>query len=171
MITDRISLNLSLKYLRQFHQNEGAVIDVLFSYKDQLHNINKSIKFPDMETLEFFVAKYAPLSAFIDVDCIATYLYELRAFSIIKNETDKNFIYYDNGKYVTLSSNINKFSLNSLNVEYTPVLEEVKHAFLGLKINEYILNQETYIDCGYIETHSPGAIEELKTLYNKYKLI
>lgn len=170
MIVDRISLNLALKYLRQFQQNEGHVIDILFAYRDQQHNLTKTIKFPNVETLEFFVNKYAPLSEFTDVDCRLTYLYELRTFTVIKNETDKNFIYYDN-QYITLSNNINKFSLTGLNNEYSTLLFEVKHAFLGLKINEYILNQETYVDCGYIETHLPGAIEELKTLYNKYKQI
>lgn len=168
MLVDRISLNLALKYLKQFQQNEGQVVDILFAYKDQLHNLTKTVKFPDIETLELFVNKYAPLSAFIDVDCMLTYLYEIRTFTVIKNGTDKNLIYYD-VQYKTLSNNINGFSLTGLNTTYITTIREVKHAFLGLKINEYILNQDTYVDCGYIETHAPGAIEELKTLYNKYK--
>lgn len=171
MIADRISLNLSLKYLRQFNQNEGHVIDICYIYRDQLNNTAKSIRFPDIETLEVFISTYAPLSEFQDLDCTSTYFYELAKFAVVKNETDKNIIYYDNGTYVTLSGNINKFSLDSLNTMYLPILLEAKQAFLGLKINEYILDQDGYIDCGYIETHMPGAVEELKTLYNKYKQI
>lgn len=170
MIVDRISLNLAVKYLTQFQQNEGPVIDILFAYKDQLNKLTKTIKFPDMETLVVFVAKYAPLVEFTSIDCTPTHLYELRSFTVIKNNTDKNYIYQD-GQYITLSNNINKFSLTGLNTTYTESINEIKGVFLGLKINEYILNQTTYIDCGYIEEHAPGTIEKLKTIYNKYKQI
>jgi hypothetical protein len=171
MITDRISLNIALKYLKQFHQNEGPVIDILFSYKDQLRSTTRTVKFPNIETLEIFVAKYAPLTTFQDIDCMVTYLYELRSFCVLKNGTDKNLIYNDSNTFITRSSNINAISLTSLNANYLPILLEVTNAFIGIKINEYILDQAGYIDCGYIETHDPAAIEELKTLYNKYKQI
>jgi hypothetical protein len=171
MITDRISLNIALKYLKQFHQNEGPVIDILFSYKDQLRSTTRTIKFPNIETLEIFVTKYAPLTAFQDIDCRVSYLYELRTFCVLKNGTDKNLIYNDSINFVSRSKNINGISLINLNANYLTTLQEIINAFTGIKINEYILEQEGYIDCGYIETHDPAAIEELKTLYNKYKQI
>lgn len=173
MITDRISLNVALKYLDQFQQNEGDVTNILFSYRDQVTNVAKSVKFPDILSIRVFLEKYAPVVTFQDVDCRVTYLYELKSFTVTSNNTDKNkiYFYYDLNNFVTSSTNINGISLIGLNDGYIATMDEVKHAFLGIKINEYILNQLQYIDCGYIEIHYPEAIEELKTLYNKYKQI
>ena len=171
MITDRISLNIALKYLNQFQQNEGDVTNILFSYKDQVTNASKNIKFPDILSIRIFLEKYAPVVTFQDMECKVTYLYELKSFTVIKNGTDKNKVYYNVNKFITSSKNINEISLNAINEGYAKSLDEVKDAFLGIKINEYILNQLQYIECGYIEIHHPEAIEKLKTLYNKYKQI
>lgn len=171
MIVDRISLNIALKYLNQFQQNEGEVIDILFTYRDQVNPFTKTMKFDNMETLISFVDRYAPLVAFQDIDCQVTYLYQIQSFSIIKNGTDKNKVYYNINNFTTSSTNINQISLIGLNDGYLPDIAEATHAFVGIKINEYILNQLDYIDCGYIEIHYPEAILELETLYNKYKQI
>ncbi len=62
MITDRISLNIALTYLNQFEQNEGRVIDMLFSFRN---NVNSGVKsapaFADLDVLKAFINKYAPL--------------------------------------------------------------------------------------------------------------
>ncbi len=171
MVVDRISLNIALKYLKQFNANEGNVIDILFAYKDHVHNIIKTITFPDSETLETFILTYAPLTAFESIDCRLTYLYELRMFSVIKNGTSGNLIYNHGGLFTTKSNNINNISINNLNNEYLVALNEINFSFGGIKLNEYILDQNGYVDCGYIQTHAPDAIEELKLLYNKYKQI
>jgi len=176
MITDRISLNIALKYLDQFQQNEGEVIDILFSYRDQVTKSSKSIKFPSILSIHIFLEKYAPIVTFQDIDCRVTYLYELRSFSVLKNGTNKNKIYdntivYDVNNFTTSSTNTNNVSIVNLNKGYTNAINDVKHAFLGIAINEYILNQLQYIECGYIEIYYPEAIEELQKLYNKYKQI
>lgn len=171
MITDRISLNIALKYLDQFQQNEGDVIDILFSYKDQLSGFSKSVKFPNILSIQIFLEKYAPLTTFKDEECRVTYLYELKAFSVVKQGTNKNKIYfnYNLNLFTTLNTNTNNISISNLNAGYVNSLNEIKYAFLGIKIDEYILNQLDYIECGYIEIHNPAAIELLKKLYNKYK--
>lgn len=171
MVVDRISLNIALKYLNQFQQNEGDVIDILFTYRDQVNPLTKTIKFDNVETLRSFVDRYAPLIEFKHVDCQVTYLYQIQSFSVLKNGTDKNKVYYNINEFITNSTNINQISLNGLNNEYLPIIDEITYVFIGIKINEYILNQLEYIDCEYIEIHYPEAILELETLYNKYKQI
>lgn len=171
MVVDRISLNIALKYLRQFSANEGNVIDILFAYKDHVRSVTKTINFPTLEVLETFIATYAPLTAFESIDCKLTNLYELKMFSVVKNETTRNLIYNQEGFFTTKSANINSISVSNLNDSYLVTLNEIKNAFSGIKLDEYILDQAGYIDCGYIQTHAPEAIEELKLLYNKYKQI
>ena len=171
MVVDRISLNIAAKYLKQFNANEGHVIDILFAYKDHVRSVTKTINFPTIEVLDAFIATYAPLVAFESIDCKLTNLYELKMFSVVKNETTKNLIYNQEGFFMTKSANINNISVLNLNEGYLVTLNEIKNAFNGIKLDEYILDQAGYIDCGYIQTYAPEAIEELKLLYNKYKQI
>jgi len=169
MITDRLSLNIALKYLKQFRENEGPIEDILFSYKDQLLPKRKTIKFPDIETLEAFINRYARLSDFNKIDCSPSHLYTIKGFKLSKNNTGKNMVYYGDDEYVTLSKNINKITVLNFNKGYGNIMEELKDAFNSIKLSEYILNQEFYIDCGYISTTNPEALEQLEQLYNKYK--
>jgi len=169
MITDRISLNAALKYLDQFEQNEGNIIDVLFSVRNNTSSVSTTTTFNNLSVLRAFIDKYTPLKAFEDVDCSPLLLFELKKFSIIKNATDKNFIYVDDSIFITKSNNINQFSLESFNRDYGRDITEIKSVFSSIKINEYILNQLEYVKCGYLEIHTEESMESLKKLYNKYK--
>lgn len=169
MITDRISLNAALKYLDQFEQNEGRLLDILFSVRDNILSVSKSVTFNDLYFLKAFINKYAPDTTFANSDCSPLLLFELKKFSVVKNETAKNFIYSDNSTFITNSNNINTFSLETFNNGYGKDIAEIKSVFDSIKIDEYILNQLEYIECGYIEIHTEESMENLKNLYNKYK--
>ena len=170
MITDRISLNIALKYLNQFEQNEGKVIDVLFSYRNNVTVGTKSApSFQDLDVLMAFINKYAPLQSIEHADCSPLLLFELKKFTILKNGTDKNLVYFDETKFVSKSTNIDTFSIESLNRDYLSSMSEVKIAFDDVFLDEYILNQLDYIECGWLEMHTEVSMERLIKLYNKYK--
>lgn len=46
---------------------------------------------------------------------------------------------------------------------------EVRSAFNDVFLDEYILNQLDYIECGWLELHTEVSMEKLTKLYNKYK--
>jgi hypothetical protein len=158
MITDRISLNAAVKYLDQFEQNEGKIVDILFSVRDNMLNVSKSVTFNDLYFLKAFINKYAPPTTFEDADCSPFLLFELKKFSVVKNGTAKNLIYTDESSFITRSNNIGQFSLETFNREYGNDWAEIKSVFNGIEIDEYILNQVEYIDCGYIEIHTASAV-------------
>lgn len=170
MITDRISLNIALKYLNQFEQNEGKVIDVLFSYRNNVSSgVKSSPAFSDLDVLRAFINKYAPFQSIENADCSPLLLFELKKFTILKNRTDKNLVYNDGTKFVSKSTNIDIFSIESLNRDYTVSMDEARSAFNDVLISEYILNQLDYIECGWLEMHTEVSMEKLTKLYNKYK--
>jgi len=169
MITDRISLNIALKHLNQFEQNEGTVVDILFTRRVHDRLTSESVKFDNIETLRAFIAKYAPIITFRDSDCMSLSHFELKMFTVLKNNTDKNLIYFDGDNFKSKAKNITPAVIENLNRGYISESSVSLNAFKGIMINEYILSQEEYIDCGYIEIHFPEAMERLKQLYNKYK--
>jgi hypothetical protein len=95
--------------------------------------------------------------------------YQLKMLTVLKNNTDKNLVSFDGVQYKTKAKNITPAVLENLNNSYLKTHGEVYSVFKDIMINEYILIQEEYIDCGYIEIHFPEAMERLKQLYNKYK--
>lgn len=169
MITDRISLNIALKHLDQFEQNDGEVIDILFSMRRNDKDVSKTVKFNNIYTLKSFIERYTPEIKFSDADCMALGLFELKSFSLLMNATDKNFIMATDEGFITKSSNITPSLVENLNIEYLTTFDEIHTAFNGLLLNEYIFQQHDYIECGYIEIYFPNAILKLKELYNKYK--
>lgn len=171
MISDRISLNIAKKYLNQFEQNQGTITNIQFARREHDKRYTKSATFGDLETLDAFIQKYTPLVTFKDSDCSMMGLYELKSFTLTRNNTQKNFIYKGTDGFESRSSNINKYLIQHLNNGYESMMREVRDAFDAILINEYILQQEEYIDCGYIEVHFEDAMEKLKELYNKYKQI
>lgn len=169
MITDRISLNIALKYLNQFEQNDGEVIDMLFSRKMHDRRGESTVKFDNIDTLKSFIDRYTPIITFRDEDCMSLSHYELKAFTVLKNGTNKNLIYLDGDLFKSKARNITPSLIENLNTGYKILHNTIYEVFKSIMINEYILMQEDYIDCGYIEIHFPEAMERLKQLYNKYK--
>ena len=169
MILDRISLNIALKYLNQFQQNEGPVFNMLFSIKEHHDNITKTVKFENIDVLRAFIERWANPSGFENLDCKSLNLFELKSFSFDKNDTDKNLVYNSEGEFVTKTSNVNEISILNFNNGYLIDMIEVKELFDSFKLSEYILLQTTYIDCGYISIYFQSSVEKLKKLYYKYK--
>ena len=169
MIVDRISLNIALKYLDQIQQNEGPVFNMLFSVREHHNNNTKTVKFDSIDVLKAFIKKYASPSGFENLDCKSLNLFELKSFSFNKNLTDKNLVYNSGEKFVTKTLNINKISILNLNNGYLVDMIEVKELFNSFKLDEYILLQSNYLDCGYISIYFQSSVEKLKNLYNKYK--
>lgn len=169
MIIDRISLNIIYNNLYQIQQNEGMVSNINVTVRFYSRISSTSTVIENLEVLRTFIDKYAPISTFVDEDCSVMGLYKLNKFSIYKNGTNNNLVYFDTDKFITKSTNINKISVDDLNLKYFSQLEEIKSVFGDIALDEYILNQEEYIDCGYIEIHFQEAMDKLKILYDKYK--
>jgi hypothetical protein len=169
MILDRISLNIALKYLDQIQQNEGPVFNMLFSMREHHTDITKTVKFENIDVLIAFIERWANPSGFENLDCKSLNLFELKSFSFDKNLTDKNLVYNSGVEFVTKTSNVNKISILNLNKGYLIDMIEVKELFDSFKLNEYILLQYNYIECGYISIYFQDSIEKLKQLYYKYK--
>jgi hypothetical protein len=169
MILDRISLNIALKYLNQFQQNEGQVINMLFSMREHNANVTRTIKFGNIDILIAFINRWANPSGFEKLNCSSLNLFELKSFSFNKNGTNKNLVYNSGKKFTTKTLNINQISILNLNNGYLTDMIEVKELFNSFKLNEYILLQNNYIDCGYISIYFQTSVEKLKQLYYKYK--
>jgi hypothetical protein len=169
MILDRISLNIALKYLNQFQQNEGPVFNILFSIKEHHDNITKTVKFENIDVLRAFIERWANPSGFENLDCKSLNLFELKSFSFDKNRTNKNLVYNSGEVFVTKTQNINEISILNLNNGYLIDMIEVKQLHNSFKLDEYILLQNDYIECGYISIYFQSSVEKLKKLYYKYK--
>ena len=169
MILDRISLNIALKYLDQIQQNEGPVFNILFSLREHHTNSSKTVKFENIDVLQSFIERWANPSGFENIDCKSLNLFELKSFSFDKNKTDKNLVYNSGKQFITKTSNVNQLSVLNINRGYLIDMIEIKELFESFKLEEYILLQYNYIDCGYITVHFQDSIEKLKQLYNKYK--
>ena len=169
MILDRITLNVALKYLDQIQQNEGPVFNILFSLREHHSDIAKTVKFEDIDVLNSFIERWAQPSGFENIDCKSLNLFELKSFSFDKNNTDKNLVYNSGEEFVTKTSNVNDISILNLNRGYLVDMIEIKELFETFKIDDYILLQNNYIDCGYIALHFQSSVEKLKQLYYKYK--
>lgn len=170
MLTDRISLNIALKYLDRFEQTDGKISNILFSRRDELRNSSKSVKFDDLDVLISYINKYTPIVSFDSSDCSLMSLYELKSFTIT-NETDKNLVLLGPDGYYSKGMKISPSLINDLNTAYYSNMSSVKSVFGDIKIDAYILDQLGYIDCGYIEIHFAEAMQQIKQLYNKYKQI
>jgi len=169
MILDRITLNVALKYLDQIQQNEGPVFNILFSLKEHHSDVTKTVKFEDIDVLRAFIERWAKPSGFENLDCKSLNLFELKSFSFDKNNTDKNLVYNSGQEFFTKTANVNGISILNLNKGYLIDMIEIKELFDTFKIDDYILLQENYIDCGYIALHFQSSVEKLKQLYYKYK--
>ena len=174
MVTDRISLNLIWIYLDQFQSNSGKIDTIRVSVKPHTPGPTKSLPaFQDLNSLKAFIDQNAPLSNLDNMECKALNLYELKSFNVTMNlvgsDTNKNFVVNNNRFFQTDSNNINKANMDILNKGYIPAFKEVLDAFEGLELDEYILVQYTYIDCGYIQVYFNDLLEKVQQLYKKYK--
>jgi hypothetical protein len=174
MITDRISLNLIWIYLDQFQSNQGPIDSIQVSVKPHVPGPTKTLPtFQNLNTFKEFIDTNAPLDNLENMECKPLNLYELKSFNVTKDltgsVTNKNYVINNNRLFQTDSGNINKANMYILNKGYIPNFKEVLKAFEGLELDEYILIQYTYIDCGYIQVYFNDVLDKVKELYKKYK--
>lgn len=181
MITDRISLNLAHLYLVKFQAIEGPISNILF--RKTLYDYpgtKLESSFNNLTDFKNWIDENAPLSMFADIECLPLALYELISFNVTKNingsntitQSDKNVVANDNRVFKTNSENINAAGLllfNDSNESYVKTFKDLLHTFNQLKLDEYIIIQKDYIDCGYIQTYFGKYVDDLLVLYKKYK--
>ena len=172
MITDRISLNLALLHLEQIEANTGKVTDIEFTKKIQDATITKGIsRFKNLKEIKKFVKYNTPIVNFNKLNTYTLGIYELKAFNIVKGNSTKNMIFNQNAFFKTNSVDINKINLSILNNPYIVTYKKIKKELAKVKFNEYIINQPTYIDNGYIFTSTEQDNTQLKQLFIKYKRV
>ena len=173
MITDRITLNLISLYLDQFQQNQGTISSIEVSKVTKSFGSPKSlVAFPDLQSFKLFVNQNAPLIMTEEVECFPLSLYELKSFNVTVDlggtTSNKNFVINNNRVFTTDSSNIAPANMIIMQ-EYVKEFLAVLKQFNDLVIGEYIQDQYTYIDCGYIEVYFNAAMDRILELYKKYK--
>tara|TARA_B110000093_G_C12904597_1_gene381949 strand:- start:207 stop:740 length:534 start_codon:yes stop_codon:yes gene_type:complete len=175
MITDRISLNLMYIHLDNFQSNQGHIYDIQIRASIKDGDISpKTIPMTNgLIDLKQFINEFAPLTGVTDISCFPLRLYELKSFKIeIKNGESNsrvNNVVNDNRNFTTTSRNIEPANLDILNKSYVPAFLEVMNAFDNLNKNEYIIDQNNYIDCAYIQVYFEKQLVNVRELYKKYK--
>ena len=169
MISDRISLNLAHLFLNRVHQSQGHVTDILLAKTvKSSNNVKTSPRFTTLESFKSFIQTETPITPFKEIDCFDLGLYELKSFKHYDSVKGVYYVVENRGSGFTTKGNLNEALLDDLSVNYSASFDEVKNRYTELKINEYILLQEDYIDCGYIEVYFQDDLENLKKLYKKY---
>lgn len=172
MITDRISLNLAYIYLKQFEETIGQITDIEITKTPFDSKVVKGLqRFNSTSELLSYIKQNAPIIPFSRLDCKPLALYEIKAFNVVIDNATRNFVYNDSRVFKTASQNVNKTGLEIMNQSYIPAFIKVLNQFNEIRLNEYILIQYTYIDCGYISTFFIDDYQQLQDLYKKYKSI
>lgn len=173
MITDRISLNLIYIHLDQFQNNQGPIDNIQISVKLKEDNNTKTISFSNLTNLNEFINQFAPLTNLTDISCFPLRLFELKSFNVTvdygESGSNKNYIISNERTFTTTSNNIDTANLDILNKSYVPAFIEVMNAFDNLNKTEYILDQNNYIDCNYIQVYFENQLVKVIELYKKYK--
>jgi len=173
MITDRISLNLIYIYLDQFQSNQGVIDNIQVSVKLKLEGNTKTIKFSNLDNLKEFINQFAPLTNLSDISCFPLRLFELKSFNTVidygESNSNKNMVINNERIFTTTSRNIDSANLDILNKSYVPSFIQVMNAFDNLNRTEYILDQNNYIDCNYIQVYFEEQLAKIIELYKKYK--
>ena len=172
MITDRISLNLAYIYLSQVEETIGTLTDIELTKTP--FNINRTKgpqRFQSLAELKTYIQHNAPLIPFDKLDCQPLALYEVKSFNTIISNATKNFIYNEDRVFKTKSENVNATGTEIMNQSYVPKFLEVLKQFNEIRLDEYILLQYKYIDCGYIYTFFLEDYRQLQQLYKKYKTL
>lgn len=173
MITDRITLNLIALYLDQFQQNQGIIDNIQISKVSKLLGSPKTlVAFNSLQSFKSFVQQNAPLVATEDIECFPLSLYELKSFNVTidlgESTSNKNYVINNNRTFTTDSKNIASANMIIMR-EYVKEFLIVLKQFEELVIDEYIQDQNTYIDCGYIEILFNESMDRILELYKKYK--
>jgi hypothetical protein len=172
MIVDRITLVLAYIYLDNFQSTEGTVDSVLLMKTNKFRGGTKTLAKMSMPELGAYLENIAPITTQVRVekDCIDQSLYELRSFNINLHNGGNRLIEYRDGSEWILKDDgsVNPAQFNEFK-NYTIKLNAIKAVYDKLYLDEYILAQKDYIDCGYIQQMFSAEIAEILELYKIYK--
>lgn len=172
MLSDRISLVLAYNYLygAKNTYNNVQVTDMRFSYNNAFTD-RSGIQFTclSLDELVEKLESLAPIMSVPQAECENMGVYELRSFNIIWNDGAKAYIENNNG-WRTTASIVDPMTIMDLD-EYQGIYDDLETLYLQVYNEEYIKQQNSYIDCHYIQRLFGPIIDKIKVLYEKYKNI
>ncbi len=172
MIVDRLTLVLAYIYLDNFQSTEGTIDSVLLIKTNKFREGTKSVPNMNMDELATYINNIAPITTVtrVERECIDQCLYTLRSFSITLNNGGKRYLENREGEGWVCkdTGGINTTQFADLS-RYIKKLNEIRAIYDNLYLDEYILAQKDYIDCGYINQMFSSEIDQILELYKQYK--
>jgi hypothetical protein len=172
MLSDRISLVLAYNYLQgaeNTYQNV-KVSDMKFSYQNAYLD-STGIQFVSTSLSELVkkIESLAPVMSVPQAECENMGVYELRSFNI--TWADGSYAYIENvNGWRTTAAKINNMTIMDLD-EYQGIYNDLLALYLQVYNKEYIKEQNSYVDCHYIQRLFGPIIDKIKVLYEKYKTV
>ena len=170
MLSDRISLILAYGYLYGASTTEGTIGNILFSYTNKFTDVNKTKTFSTLDELASQIDLVAPIMSINQAECTSMGIYQLKSFNAKPASGSYAYVRNTSSGWSTTQSGFNPMVLDSFN-EYQTTFDQIKDLYSRVYLQEYILKQYTYIDCGYIQTLYGPIIDQIQILYQKYKRI
>jgi len=180
-VVDALSLKLIYIQLREFNASEGLVTDILLNRRildPKVEYTRAPARFATFREFETFFKKMDSLVDFERVNTKLIGIYSLKSFNV-RNRKKGGLFNITNKEGTKFKANgpAAKILINSLNNKYIKIYNEVHKLFNKLKMDEYILTSnallkggvDEFIKYGYVERYFSKELEELKTLYRKYK--
>lgn len=180
-VVDALSLKLIYIQLREFNTSEGLVTDIILGRQVLDISIefqNSPARFATFRDFETFFKKMDSLVDFERNNTKFIGLYSLKSFNVRNRKKGGLFnISNKGGTKFKANGPAAKILINSLNTKYIKIYNNVLKLFNKLKMDEYILTSNSrlsggldeFIQYGYVERYFSKEMEELKTLYRKYK--
>lgn len=178
MLSDKLTLALAYHYIYHIgtiiivngRLETASVTDITFSYLNKYADPNnrKLIKFNSVEDLATRIDEIGTPSV-MQAECGENMgVYELKSFTVVTQNNSFAYVKNTANGWSCTSDIISADQINSLNYDYQPTYDKTETLYLGLEYVEYIYNQNTYIDCGYIKKWFGAIIDELTRLYATY---
>ena len=172
MIVDRLTLVLAYMYLDNFQSTEGTIDSVLLTKTNKFREGTRSVPNMNMDELATYINNIAPITTVtrVERECIDQCLYTLRSFSITLKNGGKRYLENREGEGWVCrdTGGIDAAQFADLS-NYIKKLNEIRDIYDNLYLDEYILAQKDYIDCGYIHQMFSSEINQILELYKQYK--
>lgn len=172
MLSDRISLVLAYNYLQGAENTyQGVkVSDMKFAYQNAFIE-SKGLQFVSASLTELArkIETLAPIMSVPQAECENMGLYELRSFNI--TWPDGSYAYLENvNGWRTTAVKISGMTILDF-TEYQSIYSDLLALYLQIYDKEYIKEQNSYVDCLYIQRLFGPIIDKIKVLYEKYKTV
>lgn len=178
MLSDKLTLALAYHYIYHIGSiivvngrlETAIVTDITFSYLNKYAdpNTRKLVKFNTIQDVADKIDLIGSPSV-VQAECGENMgVYELKSFTVITQNNSFAYVKNTASGWSCASDIISPDQINALNNEYQSTYDRTETLYLGLEYVEYIYNQNTYIDCGYIKKWFGAIIDELTRLYSTY---